>query len=105
MMPGTPFVNDQLHPVFAVAFAHDLPVVSNQLFHAIRFLEKVEPLSRREVVRVTFAGGAAIVVKGCAKDIPQACRATLCEFLEEAARPSIVSTVRARGDEGKPSGE
>ena len=60
-VPGAPLAHDELDPVALVELAHDLPMVADELLHAVRPLQKGLPVPVIELDGV--ACGAAVVVQ------------------------------------------
>src|SRR5277367_3659968 len=54
-IPGSPFVDYQFDRVIGVEFSHDLPMPSDQRFHAVAFAQQFVPIDAVEVESVTFS--------------------------------------------------
>src|SRR5260370_34639681 len=89
-MPGAPFVDAQLHPVFRIDFAHDLPMSVDQLLHAIRLGQEAVPVFSCEIDGLAFSASAAIVVQSAAVHVVERPLTLLHQLGKEAAGPLLI---------------
>src|ERR1700736_5167152 len=82
-----------------IGFAHDAPVVSDELFHSIGFGKQLVIFGFVELVSHAVAGCAAVVVKGDAEDAGECTWRALGHLFEEFVGPGVIGDVRSRGDE------
>src|SRR6266567_253662 len=107
LVPGTPFVHNQLDVMLLVNFAHHLPVAGYERLHAVAFAEKFVPLHRLEVDGIAFTlhpvlGPATeipgVVMERQAIDSPQFAGSFPDNLFKKTASPAPIVHVGAGCD-------
>lgn len=88
-VPRAPLVDYQLDLPLLIDFAHNLPMVAHEFFHAIGFGEKFIPIVDSEIDRTTFPGCPAIIMQGAAVDSVERAVALTCGRNHESRRSRL----------------
>ncbi len=87
--------------MFAIELAHHAPMPIDEILHAIGAIEQLVGIVRREIERIAFSRGSAVIVQRPTPDFIHRGGAFFRQTGEEAAGPIVVGAVGTGGDERK----